>query len=106
MQQNELPKAIKRAMRSLVALAHEAELGRALEELYSDFQRWKAGGIDSFELSDRIHKLHEGPNRKARVRSSRSYCFPSPALATVVYAGSGHRAQTRRRLGAAERPYR
>jgi hypothetical protein len=33
MQQNELPKAIKRAMRSLVALAHEAELGRALEEL-------------------------------------------------------------------------
>jgi hypothetical protein len=70
MQQNDLPKAIKRAMRSLVGLAHETELGKALEALHRDFQTWKSGGIDSFELSDRIHKFHHGPNREIYLRYS------------------------------------
>jgi hypothetical protein len=70
MQQNELPKAIKKAMRSLVGLAHETELGKTLEELHGDFERWKSGGIDSFELSDRIHKFHDGPNRDIYLRYS------------------------------------
>lgn len=70
MQQNELPKAIKRALRSLVGLAHETELRKALEELHGDFRTWKSGGIDSFELSDRIHKFHDGPNRDIYLRYS------------------------------------
>ena len=64
MQKDELPPRIKKAMRSLVGLAREMELKRALEEVHADFQNWKAGGIDSFELSDRIHKFHDGPNRE------------------------------------------
>ena len=68
MKESELPKAIKRAMRSLVGLAHEAELRRALEEAYRDFQEWKSGRIDSFELADRIHKFHDGPNRDIYLR--------------------------------------
>ena len=55
-------------MRSLVGLAHETELGRALEVLYGDFQKWKSGEIDSFELSDRIHRFHYGANREIYLR--------------------------------------
>jgi hypothetical protein len=68
MKESELPKAIKRAMRSLAGLAHEAELRRALDEVYADFQEWKSGRIDSFELADRIHKFHDGPNRDVYLR--------------------------------------
>jgi len=68
MQQSELPKAIKRAMRSLVGIAHETELKRALEELFGSFQEWKSGEIDSIELSDRIHNFHNGPNRDIYLR--------------------------------------
>jgi hypothetical protein len=68
MEKEELPRSIKKAMRSLAGLAHEAELGNALEDLNGDFQAWKSGGIDSFELSDRIHKFHDGPNREIYLR--------------------------------------
>ncbi len=64
----ELPKTIKKTMRSLAGLAHETELRRVLEELYGDFQRWKSGEIDSFDLSDRIHTFHDGPNREIFLR--------------------------------------
>jgi hypothetical protein len=75
MQQDELPKTVKRAMRSLVALAHEAALRRALEEVYGNFHEWKSGRIDSFELADRIHKFHDGPNREVYPRyTSRLDC--------------------------------
>jgi len=68
MQQYELLKAVKRAMRLLVGLAHEAELSRALEQVYGDFQEWKSGRIDSFELTDRIRKFHNEPNRDIYLR--------------------------------------
>ena len=55
-------------MRSLVGIAHEIELRRALEKLYGNFEEWKSGGIDSFELSDQIHKFHDGPNRDIYLR--------------------------------------
>jgi hypothetical protein len=68
MEEKNPPKTIKKAMRYLAGLAHEAELRRALEELSRDFQEWKAGEMDSFELSDRIHAFHDGPSRKIYVR--------------------------------------
>ena len=64
----DLPKAIKRDMRTLIGLAHETELAKALDELHGDFERWKSGEIDSFELSDRIHRFHDGPNREIYLR--------------------------------------
>jgi hypothetical protein len=64
----DLPKPIKRAMRSLCGLAHEAELRQALNELSQEFDRWKASQIDSLELADRIHKFHHGSNREIYVR--------------------------------------
>lgn len=64
----ELPKPIKRAMRSLCGVAQEAELRQALSDLSREFDHWKASRIDSFELADRIHKFHHGPNREIYVR--------------------------------------
>jgi hypothetical protein len=68
MGEKELQKSIKKALRSLVGLAHEIELTRALEGLYEDFLRWKSGEIDSFELSDCVHQFHDGPNRDIYLR--------------------------------------
>jgi len=68
MQQKELPKSIRKALRSLSDLAHEAELRRALEDLSRDFDRWKAAEIDSFKLADRVHEFHRGPNREIYLR--------------------------------------
>jgi len=64
----ELPKPIKRAMRSLCGIAQEAELRQALDSLSREFEAWKVARIDSFELADRIHKFHHGPNREIYVR--------------------------------------
>ncbi len=68
MEERDLPKPIKKTMRLLVGLAHEVELGKALEDLFAEFQTWKLGAIDSFELSDRIHKFHDGVNREIYLR--------------------------------------
>ena len=61
---NDFPKPIKKALRALSTQAEEAELRRALEPLSRDFDLWRAGKIDSFELAHRIHVFHDGPNRK------------------------------------------
>ena len=47
MEERDIPKTIKKTMRSLVGRAHEVELGKALEELFGEFQTWKSGAIDS-----------------------------------------------------------
>jgi hypothetical protein len=59
----DIPKPIKRALRELAGRAYEVELRRALDELGRDFDLWRQGGIDSFELSERVHRFHNGPSR-------------------------------------------
>jgi hypothetical protein len=68
MQANELPTRIKKAFRPIVAVAHEAELRRSLESLRTDFEEWRVGKTGSFELADRVHAFHNGPNRDIYVR--------------------------------------
>lgn len=50
----------KKELRRLAGLAHEHELAKALEELEEDFRQWRKKKISAFELSDRIHKFHNG----------------------------------------------
>jgi len=54
----------RRELRELQGLAWERELEDALRELRSDFDFWKTGEISAFELSDRIHKFHNGRSRE------------------------------------------
>lgn len=50
-------------LRMLVGLAYERELAKALEALEEDFRQWRMKKISVFELSDRIHKFHNGVAR-------------------------------------------
>ena len=51
-------------LRKLQGVAWERELGVALQELESQFVAWRNGTINAFELSDGIHKFHDGENRE------------------------------------------
>ena len=55
----------RRELRELQGLAWERELEDALHELRSDFEAWaEKKEISAFELSDRIHKFHNGRSRE------------------------------------------
>jgi hypothetical protein len=56
-------KSNKRRLRALAGTAYTRELGNELANLEIDFSRWRRGEIDPFELSDRIHRFHEGVSR-------------------------------------------
>lgn len=53
----------RRQLRELAGKAYEIELAGELENLETEFFRWRRGEIDVHELSDRIHQFHEGPAR-------------------------------------------
>ena len=54
----------RRELRELQGLAWERELEEALRSLRGDFEAWEKGEIPAFELSDRIHKFHNGRSRE------------------------------------------
>jgi len=54
----------RRELRELQGLAWERELEEALRSLRKDFEHWDGGEITVFELSDRIHKFHDGRSRE------------------------------------------
>lgn len=60
----EHPKQIKRQIRELKAQAHENELALELAKLAGHFDAWRAGKISAGELTDLIHKYHNGPARE------------------------------------------
>ena len=57
-------KASKRKLRELAGLAYRRELGAELARLEAKFARWRSGEIDPFELSDEIHRFHDGVSRE------------------------------------------
>ena len=56
-------KASRRALRRLADEAYRRELGAELAKLEEEFGRWHRGEIDPFELSERIHRFHDGISR-------------------------------------------
>ena len=62
------PKRIKRLLREYAAAAHEEELRRALMAVAQAFKRWEDGELGSGELSEVIHRFHQGPARDLYVR--------------------------------------
>lgn len=56
----DLTKAQRRKLRELAEIAYARELAAELAKLDKDFAAWRSGGIDPFELSDRIHRFHDG----------------------------------------------
>ena len=60
----EFTKAQRRRLRELGAVAYERDLSAELSKLETKFVRWRAGEIDAHELSEHIHRFHQGPARK------------------------------------------
>jgi hypothetical protein len=60
----EFTKSQRRRLRELGVIAYERDLSDELSKLETEFGRWRAGEIDAHELSDRIHRFHQGPARK------------------------------------------
>jgi hypothetical protein len=81
----DLTKSIKRSLRQLAGKAHEAELRRELEKLAGDFDAWRRGEVDSFELSDRIHTFHDGASRE--IWKAYNYGHPDQSVAYAIHTG-------------------
>ena len=61
---DKLTREQKRHLRKLSAIAYERDLSNAMENLFSFFNRWKAGEIDAHTLDNEIHKHHNGISRE------------------------------------------
>lgn len=59
----EFSKREMKLLRAVSGRAWERELDAALDRLLEHFQEWKRGKIDAFELSERIHRFHDGDAR-------------------------------------------
>ncbi len=60
----------RKEMRELQGLAWQRELEEELGSLENLFSSWREGRIDAFELSDQIHKFHNGASRDLYTRYS------------------------------------
>jgi len=80
----ETPKRVKRLLREHAAVAHEEELRRALVPVAEAFKRWERAELDSGELSEIIHKFHQGPARDLWVRYNTAHLAMVVALAITT----------------------
>lgn len=88
----DIPKRLKRLLREFAERAHEAELREALKPLAEAFKRWERNELDSFELSDLIHRFHQGPAREVHVRYATSISHLALPVAHAIVSGPLDRA--------------
>ena len=78
------PKRIKRLLREYAGAAHEEELRRALLPVSEAFGRWAKRELSSGELSEIIHRFHQGPARGLWVRYDTSHLEMPVAFAITT----------------------
>ena len=82
---DQIPKHIRRAIRELAGRAYDAELSQELATLEGEFTRWRRGEITAFDLSEAIHRFHDGPARELYLTYSQPHA--SAAVAAAIHAG-------------------
>src|SRR5256712_145001 len=80
----DIAKRVKRLLRECAAAAHEEELRRALLPIAEAFKRWEQGGLASGELSELIHRFHQGRAREVYVRYDTNQLEAPVAYAIVT----------------------
>ena len=80
----DVPKHIERLVREWAGIAHERDLGRALEELHAHFERWRRGEISAFDLDDLVHRYHQDASRDIWKRYNTNHLEPAVAFALVT----------------------
>jgi hypothetical protein len=78
------PKRIKRLLREYAGAAHEEELRRALLPVSEAFGQWAKREMSSGELSEIIHRFHQGPARELWVRYVTSHLEMPVAFAITT----------------------
>jgi len=78
-------KAQKKKLRELVGIANERELDQEMEKLFQHFENWRSGKISCFELSDLIHKFHQGASRE--IWTTYAYGDPDTAVSRALVLG-------------------
>ena len=89
---DQVPKRFKRELSQLAGVAYERELVRELHGLREQFDRWQRGKLTPFELSDAIHRFHDGPARDLYVHYMRGHV--KPLVAYAIAAGVIERRET------------
>ncbi len=85
MENMKFTKSQKKKLRQLAGIANECELDREMEKLYQHFENWRNETISCFELSDLIHKFHQGPSRE--IWKMYAYFDPDMAVSRVIALG-------------------
>lgn len=80
-----MTKRTEKKLRDLAALAHERALARALEKLYLEFELWRNGALNVFDLNQSIHEFHNKTGRK--IYSFYAGTEPSLVVAAAVRDG-------------------
>ncbi|MGB8434566.1 MAG: hypothetical protein WCE38_09935 [Burkholderiales bacterium] len=80
-----MSKRTERKLRELAGLAHERALASALGDLSREFERWREGATDPFELNDKIHEFHNKTARK--IYSFHAGAEPKLVVAAAVRDG-------------------
>ena len=88
-----MSKRNEKKLRDLAALAHERALAHALDKLYAEFELWRNGALNAFDLNQSIHEFH---NKTARKIYS-FYAGAEPRL--VVSAAARDEILTREEIG-------
>ncbi|NQT69861.1 MAG: hypothetical protein HQ552_09795 [Desulfobacteraceae bacterium] len=78
-------KAQKKKLRELAGIANERELDQEMEKLFQHFENWRSGKISCFELSDLIHKFHQGASRE--IWTTYAYGDPDTAVSRALVLG-------------------
>jgi len=84
---DKLSKKLRAEIRVLQGLAWRRDLETALTGLEEQFELWRKQSIDAFELSDLIHKFHNGKNRdlwKFYSDHQNSFSVPSAIAREVI----------------------
>lgn len=58
-----MAKSFRKIAKQLIGQAYRREQEKALESLRREFDRWQSGEIDCRELTDLIHRFHNGESR-------------------------------------------
>jgi hypothetical protein len=81
-----MSKKQKKHLQALSDRCYELEMSEALNALFDDFQNWKDGGIDVWDLNERIHQHHDGTARRL-YKFYEVFRNPQNAVARGVFKG-------------------
>ncbi len=63
-----LSKHVRKLLREAASEAYRRELDLELKLLHAVFEQWRRGEVSAFDVSDHVHRFHQGPNRELYLR--------------------------------------